>query len=485
MADDIREAQVRNQQKWPGQGPRFGSFQGDIDHLKQWLETRCTWVDSQFVTPPQILPDGGHVPIGTVVSLTSSYPSGTLFYTLDGSDPRPSSTVTTTRESTTLVAEDAPKRALVPTAPIDDAWRGDFAFDDSAWISGTGGVGMERQSGYQQYFGIDLTSQMYSHNATCYIRVPFAVSADPATFNFMTLRMRYDDGFVVYLNGVEIQRALFNGTPAWNSAASSNHDDSAAVVFEEFDVSTRLSLLRQGQNMLAIHGMNSSTTSSDALFNAELIAGRSTTIVDTNDSGAIYQYSGPFLVTESCQIKARVLVSNNTYSPWSGLAQTTLAVGPVAESLRISEIMYHPPDPNTEFIELTNIGNQTINLNLVAFTKGVDFTFPSVELAPAEYVLVVEDIAAFEAAYGPGLPIAGVYSGNLSNGGEQIELRDATGQTISSFRFDDNWYNGTDGGGFSLTLRNPAATDPNALGQRNVWRPSTNPGGSPGFKDVE
>ena len=51
-------------QKWPGQGPRFGGFQGEIDHLKQWLETRCTWVDGQFVAPPQIVPDGGHVPAG-------------------------------------------------------------------------------------------------------------------------------------------------------------------------------------------------------------------------------------------------------------------------------------------------------------------------------------------------------------------------------------------------------------------------------------
>ena len=90
MADEIREAQVRNQQKWPGQGPRYGSFQGEIDHLKQWLQTRCTWVDSQFVAPPRIVPDGGHVQAGGTVTLVSSYPSGTLYYTLDGSDPRPS-----------------------------------------------------------------------------------------------------------------------------------------------------------------------------------------------------------------------------------------------------------------------------------------------------------------------------------------------------------------------------------------------------------
>ena len=256
MANEVREAQARNTQKWPGQGPRFGGFQGEIDHLKQWLQTRCEWVDSQFISPPRIVPDGGYVPAGGLVSLVNPYPSGTLFYTLDGSDPRPSSTVTTTRESATLVSETAPKRAFVPTGPTNDAWRGGSEFDDSAWISGTGGVGLERQSGYQQFFSIDLGTQMYGVNASCYIRIPFTVSGDPATFNFMTLRMRYDDGFVAYLNGVEIQRALFNGTPTWNSAAGSNHDDGAAVIFEDFDVSAQVGLLRKGENMLAIQGMN-------------------------------------------------------------------------------------------------------------------------------------------------------------------------------------------------------------------------------------
>ena len=194
----------------------------------------------------------------------------------------------------------------------------------------------------------------------------------------------------------------------------------------------------------------------------------------------IYQYSGPIPITATTQVKARVLVPANTYSPWSGLAEAVFAVGPVAQSLRISEIMYHPLDPNTEFIELTNIGTSTLNLHLVKFTDGVEFTFPSVELAPAKYILVVQDRAAFEAKYGPGLPVAGTYAGNLNNAGEHVELQDAAGQIIHSFPFKDGWYSATDGLGYSLTVKDPASTDPNTLGQKSVWRPSTAIGGSPG-----
>jgi hypothetical protein len=292
--------------------------------------------------------------------------------------------------------------------------------------------------------------------------------------------MRYDDGFVAWLNGVEVGRALFNGTPAWNSAASTNHDDGVAVVLEEFDISALAGLLHSGPNVLAIQGMNSSATSSDLLFSVELAAGRRTVTLDEGASGVVHEYAGPISVAESSRLKARVLAPGNRYSPWSGLAEAVFAVGPVAESLRISELMYHPSDPNAEFIELTNIGAETINLHLVKFTAGVEFTFPSLELAPAGYILVVKDPAAFEAAYGPGLPIAGTYGGNLDNAGEQIELQDAAGQVIHSFRFRDRWYDVTDGAGYSLTLQDPAATDPNTLDLKRVWAPSTNPGGSPG-----
>jgi hypothetical protein len=479
LADEIREAQVRNQQKWPGQGPRYGSFQGEIDHLKQWLQTRCEWVDSQFVAAPRILPDGGHVQAGSVVSLTTSVADGVLYYTLDGSDPRSSSS----DQEVTLVPEEAAKRVLVPTEPIDIGWAGGRDIDDSNWIAGTGGVGFERGTGYEEFFNIDVGDQMYERNSTCYIRVPFVISDDPTAFKSMTLRMRYDDGFLAYLNGIGIARALFAGVAAWNSAATINHDDSAAVVFEEFDVSWILPYLHRGQNILAIQGLNSSPTSSDFLISVELVATGGTLTVDPGNSGGVRQYAGPISITKTTRIKARAMASDNPYSPWSGLAEAVFSVGPVAQDLRISEIMYHPLDPNTEFIELTNIGAETIDLNLVRFTDGVDFTFPSIELAPAQYVLVVQDVAAFEARYGPGLPIAGTYRGSLDNAGEHVELQDAAGGIIHSFTYKDGWYDSTDGLGDSLTVKDPASTDPNTLSQKSAWRSSTQPGGSPGARD--
>jgi len=353
-------------------------------------------------------------------------------------------------------------------------------FDDSSWTAGTGGVGYEASTGsYRTYFGIDVQSQMYNINGSCYIRIPFEVSK--TGFSNMILKVRYDDGFVAYLNGAEVARQNFTGEPQWNSVASGGNADEAAMAWASFDISEYASLLWEGTNLLAIHGLNTPIGSSDFLISAELAAGE---ISQGAVSPIAIQFGSPVQLTESTHVKARTLDGR-----WSALNEAVYAVGPVAEGLRISEIMYHPldtgspSDPNTEHIELTNIGAETINLKLVTFANGVDFTFPSYALAPGGYCLVVKDAGAFGAKYGDGLPVAGQYLGSLDNAGEKLELLDAAGTVIHDFRFEDNWFDITDGLGFSLTVRDPRTGDPNALGEKNSWRPSARAGGSPGIGD--
>ena len=172
--------------------------------------------------------------------------------------------------------------------------------------------------------------------------------------------------------------------------------------------------------MLAIHGLNQSTTSSDFLISVEMVSMKDiSSNDDDNIQPGVIEYTGPITLSHSVQVKSRAL----SVGTWSALNEAVFAVGPVAQSLRITEIMYHPlapadaNEPNEEYIELTNIGTESINLNLVSFTNGIDFTFPDMELAPGEYIVVVEDRDAFEAKYGTDIAIAGQYSGRLNNNG--------------------------------------------------------------------
>lgn len=190
----------------------------------------------------------------------------------------------------------------------------------------------------------------------------------------------------------------------------------------------------------------------------------------------VIEYTDAINLTASTCLKARV----QSGSTWSALNEAVFAVGPVVENLRITEIMYNAQDPNTEFIELQNIGQDSINLNLARFADGIRFIFPSIDLAPQATILVVEDVAAFEALYGPSLPVAGQYEGTLSNKGEHLRLVDAVDQIIHDFDYDDKWHKSTDGDGYSLILKWPAASDPTQWGDQTLWGPSLALHGSPG-----
>jgi CotH kinase protein/Lamin Tail Domain len=122
---------------------------------------------------------------------------------------------------TTLLAEGGNVSVLVPVnGNLGRDWtRQDF--DDSSWLHLSNGVGFEGNTGTSPNlsgaFRSDIMSQMRNHNSSAFLRFPFQV-VDPAQFDFLTLRMKYDDGFIAYLNGQEVARRNAFVTVA-NSAA--------------------------------------------------------------------------------------------------------------------------------------------------------------------------------------------------------------------------------------------------------------------------
>jgi hypothetical protein len=202
-----------------------------------------------------------------------------------------------------LVAEHAAKRVLVPTGPVTGDWKSDPAFDDSGWNDGTpvtpgktGGVGYEKSSGFEDYITYDVESSMYGNNTSCYIRIPFTVDLnDLSGFKYMTLKMRYDDGYIAYLNDIELHYRNLIGTPDWNSKADGVNPDASAVNFEYIDVTSFIGALRPGENLLAIHGLNASSTSDDFLISVELVASEMEISQDLPPRVLECTWTGPFL----------------------------------------------------------------------------------------------------------------------------------------------------------------------------------------------
>lgn len=143
-------------------------------------------------------------------------------------------------------------------------------FDDGAWLSGPTGIGYGDDDDATELTDMRQTSTQTGY-LTAYLRKVFQADA-PADLDALILRVDFDDGFVAYLNGTEVARANVEGTPpAFNAPASNDHEAGAPV---EYDLSARRSLLKPGENVLAIEVHNSGLTSSDLSLIPELIGRR-------------------------------------------------------------------------------------------------------------------------------------------------------------------------------------------------------------------
>ena len=124
---------------------------------------------------------------------------------------------------------------------------------------------------YKSIVRTDLQAPMQGINASALLRVPFLVVLDDLpVLDSLTLRMKYDDGFTAYLNGVKIAEANAPSSLLWNSSATAEHADAAAVQFEEFDLTGHTDLLQDGINVLAIQGLNRTAADDDFLLLPEL-----------------------------------------------------------------------------------------------------------------------------------------------------------------------------------------------------------------------
>ncbi len=176
-----------------------------------------------------------------------------------------------------LVPENIPKAVLVPKSNLSADWREKLNFDDASWrlCSGRpGGVGYEKNSGYENLISLDVGDDMHEDgdnpNTSCLLRIKFNVSnSDLTLFKVMTLSMRFDDGFAAFLNGTPISTTNVPDSLEWNSGAPEAIESDDQV---HFDVSRHIHKLAAGENLLAIHGVNNGTSSSDFLINARLSA---------------------------------------------------------------------------------------------------------------------------------------------------------------------------------------------------------------------
>lgn len=180
-----------------------------------------------------------------------------------------------------LLPSPAPAKALVPsTANGGNAagyvWQNEAEpANIASWQTGNTGVGYDTNNtsggNYNPQISINVQAGMSTINGSVFIRVPFTVSSgDLAQLRRLTLRMRWDDGFVAWINGTKVAAAAEPAALAWNSTATTSRDANLTG-WDDFDITQHLSLLHAGTNVLAIQGLNATTGSTDLLIVPNLV----------------------------------------------------------------------------------------------------------------------------------------------------------------------------------------------------------------------
>ncbi len=186
-------------------------------------------------------------------------------------------------------------------ASLNQGWVNQ-SFDDSGWMKGNAPFRYGDGTG-----GVEI-SDMLNGYPTLYLRSTFEC-ANSQLIDKLTLTADYDDGFIVWINGVRAFSSNAPASPLYNSFAPGNHESGTGELFSA-DAHT-LNLI-DGKNSIAVQCFNVSLSSTDFYFDMALTGETNLTeFIDTNgvkfsvNSGF---FDEPFTVTLSSETQDAEIV---------------------------------------------------------------------------------------------------------------------------------------------------------------------------------
>ena len=141
-------------------------------------------------------------------------------------------------------------------------WR-DSNYADSGWPNRDGvlGVGQPFVNSI-----LDFTPSGYPP-ITTYFRKEFVVNDNPIQLSQLDLDVNHDDGFVAYINGVEVARRSMPAGPVQFDTLALEH---AAGVYETVDLTPHTDKLVQGGNVIAVEVHQATASDADLVWDAQL-----------------------------------------------------------------------------------------------------------------------------------------------------------------------------------------------------------------------
>ncbi len=271
-------------------------------------------------------------------------------------------------------------------------------FDDATWLQGPQGVGYA--DGDDQTVLDDMRDSYTSY----YVRVEFEVDLAAAVTELL-FEMSWDDGFLAYLNGIEIARdrlGAVGSIPTFDALADGGHE---ATAFEPFPVDP--ALLHDGTNVLAFQVHNTAIGSSDASGTA-ILTGNPLTC--------------PINLTCDANVDGSVSLG------WSNQGESF----PTIRVVRDGEVVAENAGANAETFVDPAPGAGAHTYEIVAVSEG------DIECAPIACSVVIEDLSNHLVA-SPGAPCT-YFKGTEAPPEDWTEV---------DFAEDERWLDGVTGLGYA------------------------------------
>lgn len=419
------------------------------------------------------IPDKSVMERGEKVYLTGGT-SGTVYYTTDGSDPRVSggsvsgSALTYTGGLPPVGYAEAFSKGSSwkyydngnepGTDAAGNSWKS-VQFNDSGWSSGTGSFGFANSISFSTKLSRYVNhASSGTQVTTYYFRKSVTLPASAAKAASIKVTAYFDDGYILYVNGVEVGRSSL--IPAGEVSYSTYTTGYINPADAEAEYAIPVGLLKAGTNVIAAEVHQANATSSDVAWDLAF----SYPVTGSSEGGLAVPAAG-------MRLRARVLSSTGE---WSALEAVDIVdtVAPsdsdLAMGLRVAEVMSVSADNDgdgAEFIGLTNLlaaasldlsGVRIAGAKSGSANASLELVLPAgLSLPPAGSLVLTK------ALYWPDTKI--------TNGKVDLRLSDAAGSLIQNAGVDSDWWDkACDGTGASFIAQQFGTS----VTEQDQWRPS-------------
>ena len=217
-----------------------------------------------------------------------------------------------------------------------------LTYSDASWKNGVAQLGYGNKGEKTTIgFGPDANNK----NPTAYFRKSISI-ADVSLVSSASVRIFVDDGAAVYVNGTEIGRFnLPSGNLTYNTWSITYNNGEYA------DFSVPASLLRNGSNIIAVEVHQTNATSSDLIFNLEMM------MQNTTPSSGNTSTNQTLTNIVSANQRLRAIYEENATPDPVALAQ--IFINEIVASNTIQKDEFGDKD---DYIELYNAGEESVDI---------------------------------------------------------------------------------------------------------------------------